>query len=56
MPAITGLIIDKAKKRPGPGFFLLYEQDENDPEFCAWWKAQIRAAKNYDWSHFIGKS
>jgi hypothetical protein len=49
-PAITGLIIDKAKKRPGQGFFRLYGRSHEDADFPIWWMSEIAAAKAYDWS------
>lgn len=52
-PPITGLIIDRAKKMPGQGFFRLYGKTAEDPEFSTWWAAQIKAAKEYDWSPYL---
>ncbi|WP_412461145.1 HNH endonuclease [Pseudomonas sp. SC11] len=52
LPAITGLIIDRdpQKMRPGPGYFTLFGQRDED---YPWWESEIRKAKGFDWAPFI---
>lgn len=46
-PAVTGLIIDKAEKRPGKGFFDLY--GKNQDADGAWWLEEVEKAKTFPW-------
>jgi hypothetical protein len=52
-PGITGLIIDWGEKKPGSGYFDLFERSYDDVE---WWHDQIRQSKEYDWSNDISRS
>jgi len=49
-PAITGLIIDKASKKPGTGYFEVNERETTDK---AWWKGEIAKAKKFNWWPFL---
>lgn len=51
IPAITGLIIDKDKKKrhPGRGFFNAFN---NGLVNYKWWEEEIRKAIEYDWSPY----
>ena len=52
LPAITGLIIDKVKLTPGPGYYGLFGKSNTD---WAWWFGEIEKAKKFDWAPFIAK-
>jgi hypothetical protein len=53
LPAITGLIINKAGDRmgmPGGEFFKVYGQSDMAE---SWWQDQLRKAKSFDWSPYL---
>lgn len=47
LPAITGFIIDKAEKRPGKGYFDLYNKDIDVDG--SWWLSELAKAKAFPW-------
>jgi DNA invertase Pin-like site-specific DNA recombinase len=49
-PGITGIIIDRGKKKPGPGYFELFGKGSKDK---AWWTEEVRKSKEYDWTPFV---
>jgi hypothetical protein len=49
-PGITGLIIDKTKLTPGPGFFELFGREPDDFE---WWLDQVKQSLAYDWTPYV---
>jgi hypothetical protein len=50
-PAVTGLIVDKYKGRPGPGYFDVYGLDSNAME---WWDEQVSWALEFPWGPYLG--
>ena len=48
-PGITGLIIDKEKLSPGPGYYKLFGRDQDDMN---WWLAEIQKSKDFDWAPY----
>ncbi|HEY0797262.1 MAG TPA: hypothetical protein VGD64_15935 [Acidisarcina sp.] len=50
LPAISGLIVTKAKSIPGEGFFSAYQRSPEDRE---WWKQEVRRVKEFDWSSVL---
>ena len=52
LPKVTGLIVDKSKKRPGSGFFPSYNKTPVTDD--AWWHGEVRKALVFDWSPYIG--
>ena len=53
LPAITGIIIDKDKLSPGPGYFDLFGKTDTDWD---WWFGEIQNSKEFDWSPYIATS
>ena len=51
LPKITGLIIDKRKKKPGAGFIKSYARPDKD--WQGWWLAETDKAIDFDWSSFL---
>ena len=51
VPKIAGLIIDKQRKRPGPGFAPSHGHEEADWE--GWWRAEAARAIAFDWSPYL---
>jgi hypothetical protein len=54
LPAITGLVVRDTERDPGTGFFRFYGKRELDD--ILWWLDEIRKAKNFDWSPYVGAS
>jgi uncharacterized protein (DUF433 family) len=53
VPKIAGLIIDKKRKRPGPGFAPSHGHQETD--WTAWWLQETARAIGFeDWSRYAG--
>ena len=52
LPKVTGLIVDRTKKRPGSGFFPSYNKTPGRDD--AWWHEEVRKALIFDWSPYIG--
>ena len=52
LPKVTGLIVDKATKRPGKGFFPCYDKKPGTDD--AWWRNEVRKALFFDWSPYVG--
>lgn len=50
LPAITGLIVDEIKRKPGKGYFQVYKRSEDE---VAWWCDQVRASIKQDWSRWV---
>ncbi|WP_334156625.1 HNH endonuclease [Oryzomicrobium sp.] len=48
-PGITGLIIDKEKLTPGPGYYRLFGRNQDD---INWWLAEIQKSKVFDWEPY----
>lgn len=51
LPKIAGLIIDKKKSRPGPGFAPSHRHEEAD--WDKWWLAETVRAIAFDWSPYL---
>ena len=51
-PGITGLIIDKEKLTPGPGYYKLFKRPLDD---YAWWLAEIQRSVEFPWAANIPK-
>jgi HNH endonuclease len=49
-PAITGLIIDRKKDRPGNGYFELFGKATSDRE---WWHNEVGQSKNFNWLPYV---
>jgi len=49
VPAITGLIVNIADHRPGPGYFKEFNGGREDD---AWWMEEVRNALIFDWSSY----
>jgi HNH endonuclease len=49
-PAITGLIVDRQKKRPGDGYFTLFDKNTSAKK---WWHDEVKKSENYKWSLFL---
>jgi hypothetical protein len=52
LPKVTGLIVDKIRKRPGKGFFPSYSRKPLADD--DWWQREVSKALDFDWSPFIG--
>lgn len=52
-PGITGIIVDREKRMPGPGYFKVYGKTEYD---FSWWENQIRESLTYDWSPYLTRA
>ncbi len=52
-PGITGLIIDKEKLSPGPGYFKLFSRRPDDYQ---WWLSEIQNSKSFDWKPFLSNT
>lgn len=52
IPKIAGLIIDKKRKRPGPGFARSHGHPE--PDWEKWWLEETGRAVEFDWSRHPG--
>jgi hypothetical protein len=50
-PAVTGLIIDRKKKRPGNGYYELFGKATSD---AAWWHGEVAKALTYNWAPYLG--
>lgn len=50
-PGITGLIIDREKNVPGPGYFRLFGRKNED---FGWWAGEVAKSKAYDWTPHLG--
>ena len=50
IPKITGFIINKAKRYPGPGFFQSHGRRPDDRE---WWLSETAKAIDFDWSPYL---
>jgi hypothetical protein len=50
MPAITGIIIDRATFMPGEGYFRIFEKDPSDFQ---WWEDQVRRSKEFNWEPYL---
>lgn len=53
IPKITGLIIDKRKKKPGAGFIKSYGRTGKD--WMQWWLREADKAIDFDWSQFLNE-
>jgi uncharacterized protein (DUF433 family) len=51
VPKIAGLIVDKKKSRPGPGFAPSLGRNEAD--WKTWWPAETARAIAFDWSPYL---
>lgn len=51
-PGITGLIYDKEKLSPGPGYYKLFGQK---PDSYDWWFAEIQRSIDFPWAEHIPK-
>jgi hypothetical protein len=51
-PAITGLVVRDSERDPGSGYFRFYGKRE--PNDITWWIDEIRKAKAFDWSPYLG--
>jgi len=49
-PGITGLIIDKEKLTPGPGYYKVFGRKLDDVH---WWLDEIKKSKDFDWSTYL---
>jgi hypothetical protein len=49
-PGITGLVIDKEKLSPGPGYYKLFGRDQDDAN---WWLAEVRKSIDFDWTPYL---
>jgi hypothetical protein len=49
LPAVTGLIVDTTKRRPGHGYFRMFN---NGRESDGWWREEVRRAVEYDWTPY----
>lgn len=45
-PGITGLIVDKTTKMPGPGYFNLFNRKRDD---FPWWLTEIEKSLKFSW-------
>jgi predicted HNH restriction endonuclease len=52
-PGITGLIIDKDKLSPGPGYYKVFGRDQDDAN---WWLNEIQKTKEFDWTPYLANS
>jgi hypothetical protein len=50
-PAVTGLVINKEKVEPGPGYWTLYAKNKDADR--AWWLDQIAKSLQYNWKPFL---
>lgn len=50
-PAITGLIINKTKRRPGNGYYTLFGKEPSDSQL---WHREMRKSEKYRWERFLG--
>ncbi|CAN5197585.1 hypothetical protein BH20VER2_BH20VER2_12010 [soil metagenome] len=53
IPKITGLIIDKRKKKPGAGFIKSYGRTGKN--WMEWWLREADKAIDFDWSQFLNE-
>lgn len=49
-PGITGLIIDKDKLTPGPGYYKLFGRSQDDAN---WWLAEVKKSKDFNWEPYL---
>lgn len=49
-PAITGIIVNQGTHSPGRGYYSLFGRTNDD---FTWWRAQIIASKEHDWSAYF---
>jgi hypothetical protein len=54
IPKVTGLIVDKNKKRPGKGFFPSHGKTPGRDD--RWWHDEARKAIAFDWTPYIRRS
>lgn len=52
-PALTGLIVNKQRGLPGPGYFGVYGRTGSDGD-KDWWDEQVLWAMDFDWNPYIG--
>jgi len=50
-PGITGLVIDKTTKMPGPGYFKLFNRKRDD---FPWWLTEIEKSLEFSWQPYLG--
>lgn len=49
-PGITGLVIDKTTKMPGPGYFKLFNRKRDD---FPWWLTEIEKSLKFSWQPYL---